>query len=76
MLGVALAQWAARDDTRPQPEITRAGNTAMEAVDRMLADLHSLRGRLVSERRTSQEAAMARSGELLAEIEACRAGAR
>ena len=47
VLGVALAQWAARDDTRAQPAIRQAANTAMDAIDSMLAELHQLRARLV-----------------------------
>ena len=54
VLGVALAQWAARDDTRPQPEVRQAANTAMDAIDSMLAELHQLRARLVSEIRASR----------------------
>ena len=41
VLGVALAQWAARDDTRAEPEVRRAANTAMDAIDAMIAELHS-----------------------------------
>ncbi|HEV2373536.1 MAG TPA: tyrosine-type recombinase/integrase [Streptosporangiaceae bacterium] len=33
VLGVALAQWARRDDSRPQPEVRQSANTAMGAVD-------------------------------------------
>ena len=63
---MALAQWAARDDTRPEPEVRQAANTAMDAVDAMLAELHQLRARLVSEIRASDEAAAARADALLA----------
>jgi hypothetical protein len=65
VLQVALAQWDGRDDTRAQPAVTEAGNTAMGAIDQMLADLHKLRARLVSERRVSQLASAARAGALL-----------
>ena len=46
VLGVALAQWMARDDTRAEPEVRRAANTAMDMIDAMLAELHLLRSRL------------------------------
>jgi hypothetical protein len=68
VLGVALAQWAARDDTRPQPAIRQAANTAMDAVDAMLAELHQLRARLVGEIRVSDDLAAARADELLARL--------
>jgi hypothetical protein len=47
VLGVALAQWTARDDSKAQPEIRQAVGTAMEAVDAMLVKLHAPRVRLV-----------------------------
>lgn len=65
VLGVALAQWAARDDSKAQPEIRRAANSAMDAIDAMLAELHALRARLVGEIRASDDAAAARADELL-----------
>jgi hypothetical protein len=43
-LSVALSRWERRDDTRPQPEIRRAANTAMDEIDAMLRELHTLRG--------------------------------
>ena len=64
VLAVALAQWEIRDDSRPQPEIRRAANTAMDAIDSMLHELHAFRSRLVSEIRASDEAAYARIDEL------------
>ena len=66
VLGVALAQWMARDDTRAEPEVRRAANTAMGAIDAMLAGLHELRARLVSEIRASDDAFNARVDEHLA----------
>ena len=68
VLGVALAQWMARDDTRPQPEVRRAGSTAMDAIDAALAELHALRARLVSEIRASDDLAAERADELLARL--------
>lgn len=66
VLGVAVAQWAVRDDSKPQPEIRQAANAAMATVDDMLATLHKLRGRLVTEIRVSDDASIARADELLA----------
>jgi hypothetical protein len=65
MLATALAQWMARDDTRPDAEARQAANTAMDAIDAMLGELHVLRARLVSEIRASDHAAEARADELL-----------
>jgi hypothetical protein len=66
ILAVALAQWAARDDTRAEPEVRQAANTAMDAIDSMLGELHRLRARLVSEIRVSDDAAAARVDAMLA----------
>lgn len=66
VLSAALAQWAARDDTTAHPEERRAANTAMDAVDAMLRELHALRSRLMSETRADDDAAMERADEMLA----------
>ena len=64
--GVALAQWMARDDTKAQPAIRQAANVAMGAIDAMLAELHQLRARLVTEVRESDDLAAVRADALLA----------
>ena len=69
-LSAALSQWENRDDSRPQPEIRRAASTAMDAIDAMLAVLHALRSRLVSEIRESDDATAARADALLAKTRA------
>ena len=66
VLGVALAQWLARDDSKAEPAVRQAANTAMEEIDAMLAELHELRARLVSEIRASDDATAARVDALLA----------
>jgi hypothetical protein len=66
VLAAALAQWAARDDTKAHPEARRAANIAMDAIDAMLRELHGLRARLVSEIRADDDAAMVRAEQLLA----------
>ncbi len=67
VLGVALATWATRDDRKAQPEVTRTGHTAVEAIDAMLAELHRARQQLVTEIRQAQDAAAARVDALLAQ---------
>jgi hypothetical protein len=65
VLAAALGRWAARDDSRADPDARRAANTAMEAIDTMLAGLHALRARLVGEIRASDDAAAARVDAML-----------
>jgi hypothetical protein len=72
VLSVALAQWETRDDSKAQPEVRRAANTAMDAIDAMLRELHQMRSRLVAEIRDSDDAAAARADAMLA---GARAGA-
>jgi len=66
VLAIALAQWMARDDSKPDPDARQAANTAMDAIDGMLRELHALRSRLVGEIRVSDDETMRRAGELLA----------
>jgi hypothetical protein len=66
VLGLALAAWNQREDTRPQPEIRMAANTAMAAIDDQLATLHKLRQQLLTEIRKSDDATAARVDALLA----------
>jgi hypothetical protein len=65
VLGVALAEWMARDDSKAEPAIRQAANTAMDEIDAMLRELHTLRGQLVSEIRDSDDASDARADALL-----------
>jgi hypothetical protein len=65
VLSVALVQWEGRDDSKPQPEVRRAANTAMDAIDGMLRELHAMRSRLVGEIRASDDVAAARVDLLL-----------
>lgn len=66
VLAVALAQWETRDDSKAQPEVRRAANTAMDTIDGMVRDLYAIRSRLVSEIRASDDAAAVRVDALLA----------
>ena len=72
VLGVALAQWIARDDSKAEPEVRRAANTAMDAIDAMLCELHALRSRLTGEIRASDDRRNARVDAMLAEAAAGR----
>ena len=66
VLAVALAEWAARSDDRPDADARRAANRAMDALDAALAELYELRARLVAEIRDSDDQAAVRVDELLA----------
>jgi hypothetical protein len=69
-LGFALGRWAARDDSKAGPEARRAANTAMDEIDAMLAELHTLRTRLIDETRASDDACNARVDAMLAAAKA------
>lgn len=66
VLSVALVQWEDRDDTKAQPEVRRAANTAMDAIDAMLRDLYAMRARLVGEIHEADDATAARVDAMLA----------
>jgi len=72
-LSVALARWAYRDDSKAQPEIRRAANTAIDAIDNAMVALGRIRAELVGQIRASDDAAMARTDKLLADLRAERA---
>ena len=54
VLSIALGQWEDRDDSKAQPEVRRAANTAMDAIDLMVRELHAMRSRLPG-RRAAQD---------------------
>jgi hypothetical protein len=64
-LETALALWAIRDDTKAQPGVRQAANDAVDAVDAALRELHGIRSRLIPEIRAADDAAMARTEEML-----------
>lgn len=66
VLAAALDRWAARDGTKADPAARRAANSAMDAIDAMLAGLHALRSRLVDEIRAADDQAAVRADDLLA----------
>jgi hypothetical protein len=65
VLGFALAQWAARDDSKGDADARHAGNTAMDTVDAMLRELHTLRSRLAGEIRDYDDASAVRVDAML-----------
>jgi len=68
VLAFALGQWEDRDDSKAQPEVRRAANTAMDEIDVMLRELHAMRSRLTSEIRASDDASAARADAMLARM--------
>lgn len=65
-LAADLAVWAQRDDSGPQPEAAQAAHAAVDTIDAVLAELHAIRGQLITEIRENQDTAMTRSAALLA----------
>jgi hypothetical protein len=76
VLGVALARWATRDDSKAQPEIRQAANTAMDAIDGMVYELQRAGQQLAAEIRESDDAAAVRADALLARLRRERPGGR
>jgi hypothetical protein len=72
VLGLALATWATRDDSKAQPGVRQAANDAMDAIDAMLAELHRARTALMDDMRDSDDATTARAMALLARLRADR----
>jgi hypothetical protein len=65
ILGVALSKWAGRDDHQAEPEIRRAADTAMDAITGIARVLADLRSQLIEQIAASDEAAAARTRELV-----------
>ena len=76
VLATALGQWAHRDDSKGQPEIRQAANTAMTAIDAVLAELHAAGAALAAEIRESDDAAAVRADALHARLRRERLGDR
>ena len=62
-----LAIWEARNE--PDAHARRCASDAVDAVDAMLAELHRLRTRLISDIRASDDAAAVRADKLLAGLD-------
>jgi len=56
VLDAALALWSTRDDSARQPGVREAANTAVEAIDALVHELHRVRQRLVTETRAADDA--------------------
>ena len=56
-------------------EAIKAGHEAIEVIEEIIRDLHSLRGQLVSELRVDEDVRAVRGGARLAEARAGRDGA-
>jgi hypothetical protein len=67
-LGAWLGIWEARRQDGPDAHARRCAADAMGAIDAMLAELHALRSRLVSEIRAADDAAAARADTLLGRL--------
>ena len=67
VLGVALATWATRDDSKPQAGVRQAANTAIDEIDATMAELYAARAALVSEIHASDDASAARVDAMLPE---------
>jgi hypothetical protein len=65
VLNVNLAVWMARDDSRADAAMTRAGNQVIESIDAMLRQLHQLRARMVAEYHEHEGISAARADALL-----------
>ena len=65
VLNVNLAVWMARDDSKADASVVRAGNQVLDSIDAMLRQLHQLRARMVAEYREDQDIAAVRADELL-----------
>ena len=65
-LAVAVAIWEARQEGKPDAHARRAGSAAVDAVDAMLRELHTIRARLVGEIRASDDVTAIRADKLLA----------
>jgi len=55
----------ARDDSKADAAVTRAGNQVIDSIDAMLRQLHQLRARMTAEYREHQDISAARADALL-----------
>ena len=68
LLNLNLAIWMARDDSKADASVVRAGNQVLDSIDAMLRQLHQLRARMVTEYREHQDIGDARADELLTRV--------
>jgi hypothetical protein len=67
-LETALALWATRDDSRAQPAVRSAANTAVDSIDSILTGLYRLREELIGQIRQADDANAARVNAYLAAV--------
>jgi hypothetical protein len=67
-LSDALCVWDGRDDTKPCADARRAANVAVDSIDGLLSELHSMRSALLSEIRVCDAANAARVDALLTRL--------
>ena len=72
LMNVHLAVWMARDDSKADVSVVRAGNQVLDSIDVMLRQLHELRARMVAERREDEDIRAARVDAMLATWQAER----
>ena len=65
VLSERLGVWAGRDEAKAQPAVRKAGAEAMDAIDRLLGDLHAIRRRLLAQIQHSDDVAAARIDAML-----------
>jgi hypothetical protein len=64
-LALYLAVWQARDDACLEPHARRCASDAINTIDTIITELHGIRGRLIPEIRTSDDAAMDQADAVL-----------
>ncbi len=64
LLNVHLAIWMARDDSKADASVPRAGSQVTASIDVMLRQLRQLRARMAAEYREHQDIAAARARQL------------
>jgi hypothetical protein len=64
-LSLYLAVWSARADACLETHARRCASDAVNAIDTIIAELHGIRGRLISEIRVGDDAAMEHADALL-----------
>jgi hypothetical protein len=64
-LSLYLAVWSARADASLETHARRCASDAVNAIDTIITELHGIRGRLIPEIRTSDDAAMSQADAML-----------
>jgi hypothetical protein len=64
-LALYLAVWSSRADVCLEPHARRCASDAVNAIDTIITELHGIRGRLIPEIRTSDDAAMSQADAML-----------